>query len=212
MKYFALIDELFDFKYVLTEEVLNDLPKALLENNKDVSVYTTITSELDPESESRLRNDRNTALYHEVIRSVTKSEPLTIEDVNDIWTIVDKVNEQKREIDTVITNSAVGTRLVDHPKYEVAPQQKDSLISGSPYYVGHIGNVRIIIDPYMAWKDTRMFFYSKKNIQVAVYIKSMEVKAEAAFAPSAKTVLSAYIYNEKPIDVIDIKVPVEEII
>ena len=204
MKYFALIDELFDFNYLMTEEVLQDLPKDMLDNMEEAVVSSTITSELDPAMEQHLRGERNIKLYFNILRRLEKNESLVIEDVNDIFTLINKTNKQKPEIDTLITNSLLASRLVDHPDYIQGKYSID--IPGSPYPIGTIGNIKIVVDPYMKWEDTNMIFFSKKDIKVAAYIKSANVEYQGLQSTKLVSTICAYILNKIPVDIVEVKV------
>jgi len=207
MKYFALIDELFDFNYLMTEEVLQDLPKDMLDNMEEAVVSSTITSELDPAMEQHLRGERNIKLYFNILRRLEKNESLVIEDVNDIFTLINKTNKQKPEIDTLITNTLLASRLVDHPDYIQGKSTTESFgISGSPYPIGTIGNIKIVVDPYMKWEDTNMIFFSKKDIKVAAYIKSANVEYQGLQSTKLVSTICAYILNKIPVDIVEVKV------
>jgi len=105
MKYFALIDELFDFNYLMTEDVLRELPTDMLNNMQQTLVYSNINSELDPDTEGNVRVDRNIKLYFDIIKRLEKNNPLILEDAGDIFNLIDKTNKEKPEIDTLITNT-----------------------------------------------------------------------------------------------------------
>jgi hypothetical protein len=211
MKYFALIDDLFTFNYLMTEEVLNDLPTEMLDNVEDVIVSSIITSELDPAMESHLRNERNVKLYFNIIRRLDKNSALVIEDVNDIFTLIDKTNKQKPEIDILITNVLLGSRLVDHPDYTQTGLPID-IPNGWPYNIGKIGNIQIVVDPYIKYDDTNMLLYSKKDIRVAAYIKSADVEYQGLEQTRLVSTICAYISNKIPVDIIEVKVPTESLI
>lgn len=211
MKYFSLIDELFDFSYLMTEEVLQDLPAEMLSNVEDVITNTTITSELDPTMEAPIREDRNIKLYFNIIRRLSNNIHAAIENVKDISTFIDKVIEQNPKTDTLITNTLLANRLLDHPEFTSSKYTSD-FISGCPYPVGTIKNIKIVVDPYMKYEDTNMTFFSKKDVRVAVYIKSANVEYQGLQSTKLVSTITTYLSNKVPVDKVEVKVPTEELI
>ena len=210
MKYFALIDELFDFNYLMTEEVLREMPTDMLKKKKKTLVLSNFTSELDPDMEGHIRTDRNIKLYLDIIRRLEKNTPLLVENSNDIFSIIDKTNKENPEIDTLITNTLLASRLVEHRDYVQGNYPMD--IPGSPYPIGNIGNLKIVVDPYLKWEDTTMTMFSRKDIKVAAYVESANVEYQGLESTKLVSTICAYLSNKIPVDIIEVKIPVNELI
>lgn len=209
MKYFSIIDELFDFSYLMTEDVLRDLPTAMLNSEEDTIAITSISSELDPSMELPVRTDRNLRLYISLINRLSSSAINTDIDSDSKLEFIDTIIKNNN-IDTLITNPLLATIIIDHKDFKNVAHSND--FSGLPYPIGTIGKIRIIIDPFMEFDDTTMILYSKKDIRVAAYIKSADVEYQGLSTTKLVSTITSYLLSNTPIQRVKVKLPNKELI
>jgi len=62
---------------------------------------------------------------------------------------------------TAIVNGLIGTALADSVMFTVEPVQSVNNVISNMYTIGSIAGIKIMVDPYMKWNDTRILVYRK---------------------------------------------------
>lgn len=67
----------------------------------------------------------------------------------------------------LVTNGNLASVLQDMAGYTLNPQGMPlNIVNGQKYPMGTIGNIQIIVDPYMRWDDTRILFDPGKALRL----------------------------------------------
>ena len=209
MKYFALLDDLFTFKYLLTEDSLSTLSETMLQSKRELIVNVPISNSTE-ELDSIARIERNNRIYFDIIRRALSDSSGSLDNKDSVANFIE--NNLNSEYDTIITNTAVAAFLVDNFNFWPTEPSESSTMGGTPYIAGNIGKLRLVVDPFMGWNDTRMFMYNKSKVNVAAYFESVTIKAENTMAPISETKLMVYSEELSPIANFKVNIPTSELI
>lgn len=188
MRYFSTLDDLFNFKYLLTEDDLSALSPEMLANGVDIEVTSNIGSELEIGAELRLRADRITGICRNIIAGILyKAEK--VEEPIDLLKYINNC-----EYDTAIVGPNLATILIDDINF-LSKKINDDDIPGTPFIIGKIGKVNIILDPILQYDDDRVIVYNKTELSVSAYIKDFKVISDSRFLPFGISICSIFHSN-----------------
>ena len=151
-------------------------------------------------------------VYNKVINQIKFEKSNDILDIKSIHELINTLLTNKEDL-VLITNAAIASHLIEHPEFTIiVHEEKNEYTSGIPYNVGNINNIKIIVDPYLKWTDTKIITYTKSDIQVALYLDSVSNDLVGLSLPKVETNIKAYILNNKPVNLFEIKVPIENLV
>lgn len=169
MEYFNLINELFDYRYLLFEEDLKELPADMIENKEDITIYFQLQENSDHDQE--LRIERNIQIFNNVIKNM----PVKESEIEAYEQLINLINSNSSKSDyIVITNYVLGAKIQDMDNFIVHGDKNRP--ASYPFLIGTLNKLKIYIDPNLSFNDKKIYLFNKNSIKVALYIKDIDIK------------------------------------